>query len=106
MGWTNFAATGTASYGSVTFDPLYKSRVSSKPHFDDAGRTVVYVEHSIEIEAWVTSAATPGNGTDSTLTTMRQVLNTPGLELHYDNKGFGTLTVNAPGNPVKDVADR
>lgn len=93
---------GTLSYNGVSFNaPLgtFKTRVSGKPEWDEARRTVTCVEWTIIIEGYIQS----GSGTGSTLDDIRSRLMRPAAELHYDAKGFGTLTVNATGGTVWDV---
>ena len=93
-------AAGTVSYKGVTFDSYYSSKISARPIQDDAKRTTVYVEYTIEVDAIV--AAPAGSVTDDILEDWRERLTTQGGALRYENKGFGVLNVNV--GTVRDVA--
>jgi hypothetical protein len=84
------------SYNGVVWTSLYTTKVSSHPVQDDAGRTTVAVEHTLEVSGYI------AGGTDSTLTDLRKLLSAQGGELRYNDHGFGTLHVNGNSN-VRDA---
>ena len=90
----------TCSYNGVTFTTLYKSRISSRPVLDEAQRTVVYVEHTLEIDGYITPSI---NSVDAKWEIIRQDLTAVGGELLYYDKGFGELIVNSTLRLVRDV---
>jgi hypothetical protein len=95
---------GTFSYNGVQFVALYRSRISSKPTFDQAHRAVTDIEHTLELEGYVTGQGA-GATTDAVMTSLRRNLTVAGAPLVYRNKGFGDLIVNSTAlSPVKDVA--
>lgn len=46
------ASGGICSYNGTSFNTLCKSRISSRPILDEARRTVVYVEHTIDVDGF------------------------------------------------------
>jgi hypothetical protein len=96
------ANSGTFSYNGVAWTSLYKSKAEVKPIRDSAGRALVAREYTLDVEGYI--AADPGSTTDSTLASMRQLLEKPGGALSFTDKGFGTLQVNQPGGRVRDAA--
>lgn len=81
---------GTLAYGAVTFDSLHKSKLSSKIVYDDAGRTVKWVEVTIEVEAYIDATDTQD---------LWQRLTAVGSVLSYSGKGFGDFVVNSSESP-------
>jgi hypothetical protein len=90
----------TCSYNGVVFTSLYRSRISSRPVLDEAQRTVVYVEHTLEIDGYITPSI---NSVDAKWEIIRQDLTAVGGELLYYDKGFGELIVNSTLRLVRDV---
>jgi len=99
IGSHSLPAGGTAQYGDVVFGTLFHSNVTSTPIWDEAGRTIVAVEHEIYLSGHVQS----DSGIDTTMATVHQQLEAPGLALTYTSKGWGTLQVNTAGGTAKDV---
>ena len=93
-------STDTLSYNGVQFSVLYKSKISGRPILNESRRAVKCVEYTIEVRSYVTFAS---ETTDSTMQSLRTLLTKPAGELHYDNKGFGSLAVNVPGGAVWDA---
>lgn len=89
----------TCQYNGVTFTSLYSSRVTARPIYDDAKRTVVYVEHTLEVNGFISSSTS-----DTTLSTMRRSLTTPAGNLDYEDKGYGDLVINTNTSGVWDAA--
>lgn len=89
--------TGTCSYYGITFDARTRTKITATPVPDRAGRTVKFVEYTLDVNGWVSDTSS----TDDTLESMRIRLTTPGQTLRYTNKGFGDLIVNA--GLVRDV---
>jgi len=83
--------------GTFSFASLYRSSISSKPVRDDAGWTVVAVEHTLDVVGYVTAPV------GTTMAQAREDLNTSGGHLTYLDKGFD-IEVNAAGSTVRDVA--
>ncbi len=96
---------GTCSYTAegvtVAFTALYHSRVTTRPVHDEANRTVILCEHTLEVEGYV-AGNVQGGGNDATLAQMRKTLTAQGGILVYQSKGFGDLVVNQ--DTVRDVA--
>lgn len=99
---------GTLEYNGVEFN-LYSCKISGHPVLDDAGRTVKYVEWTIEVEAKVFSnilglTSFVRSPTDTKITTLRRQLTEIGKEFHLESKGFGILWVNGGSSgSVPDV---
>ncbi len=99
---------GTLSYGTIFFDVLKHTKISSRPVEDSANRTVKYVTHTLTVEGVV---VLPDKvGADQTIDTiwvsLRQELETNGLPLVYTGRGFGDIRVNVgglKGTAVRDV---
>jgi hypothetical protein len=70
---------------------------------DEAQRTTVYVEHSLEVEGYVVPNVVTGT-TDTVLSTARKLLTAQGGALDYSDKGFGDLVVNVEAGGVRDVS--
>lgn len=88
---------GTCTYNGTAFNTLYKSRISSRPVLDEARRTVIYVEHTLDVEGYIIAQPT-----DPSMTAIRKSLMAVGGALTYKNKGFGDLVVNGT-SPVRDA---
>lgn len=89
----------TLTYNGIAFTALYKSSVRSKPVLDEARRTTVYVEHTLNVEGYVHAG---GAMTDSTMEGIRKLLTACGGALNYSDKGFGSLVVNGT-SAVRDA---
>jgi hypothetical protein len=107
----NLPDTGELTYNGVRFSSLFHSRLQGVAVKDAAGRTVKVVEWRLMAEGIVTLYTTGNTNTpnqtsiDSTLSIMRQKLDQQGGTLIYKGRGFGDLTVNAPGGTgLRDVA--
>src|SRR5437763_1404356 len=99
---TTLANTGTCTYWGVRFN-VYRSRISGKPEYDRAKRTVKWVTYTLMLEGVlvVPEMVTHPDGTtditagtDGTMENMRIRLQTPGGALTFEDKGFGSLCVN------------
>ena len=95
------ASTGTVSYGGWAFPAAFNAKVSSTPVYDRARRTVKYRSYTVTIDVILTSGdfndspSAIGNRTDSSVETLRVLLQTPGLEFIFNGQGLGdNLTVN------------
>ena len=93
----------TCSYNGITFTSLYKSKISSKPIMDEAGRTTVCVEHVLEIDGFVLPNVVTGT-TDTPMSSIRKLLTAQGGALQFEDKGFADLNVNTEAGGVRDVA--
>lgn len=93
---------GSVAYNGVIWGALYRSKVECKPVKDSAGRALVARDYLIDVEGRI--GAAPGETTDATLTNMRQLLEMPAGALVYEDKGFGSLSVNVPGGNLWDAA--
>ncbi len=89
----------TCEYNGIAFTTLYRSRISSRPIHDQAGRTVVYVEHTLTVDGYI---AITDETTDETMEDIRRLLTAQGGFLNYQDAGFGELVVNQVGS-VRDV---
>ena len=90
-------------YNGVTFPTETETvGIESRPVPDSSGRAVMYVVHKITVRATIATAnQAAGATTDATLAALRQRLTAYGGEFHYENVGFGNLTVNVPpGGPT------
>lgn len=95
-----------ASYNNVQWLTVYKSRFAAKPVLDEARRTTVHVEHTVELDGYIASNPTnPGlTAPDHVMPTLRAFLTQPGANLVIKGKGYGDLVVNDRSSPVRDVA--
>lgn len=93
----------TCSYNGITFTSLYKSKISSRPVMDEAQRTTVYVEHTLELEGYVVPNVVTGT-TDTPMASIRKLLTAQGGALYFEDKGFGDLNVNTEAGGVRDAA--
>lgn len=97
----------TCSYNGISFLSMYRSKVSFRPILDEAQRTTVYVEHSLDVEGYVQS----DSGTGTTLASIRKLLSACAGTLTYQDKGFGDLVVNTGSvwdvkwGPIPEVVD-
>ena len=98
-------------YNGVTFPTETETvEIQAKPMPDSAGRTVAYVHYAITLHAIVYYQG-QAQSTDSTMESLRVLLQQYGGEFHYENVGFGNLTINVEGNnsgqgasgPARDV---
>lgn len=92
----NLTGSDIVTYSGVSFDTVFRSKVTLRPVLDAAKRTVKWCEHRLEIEGYVAEEE-PGAGTDASLTSKRQFLSRNGGNLRYSSKGYGDLDVNGPG---------
>lgn len=100
MSLAHLATIGTLKYNGYTFDGGSRVKVNVEFVKDDAGRTVIYSKHTIEVTGFVADASS----TDGQLETIREKLSHQGQELIFKNKGFGDdLVVNSPGGALRDV---
>lgn len=95
-----------ASYNNVQWLTVYKSRFAAKPVFDEARRTTVHVEHTVELDGYVASEPNiPAlTAPEQVLPTLRSALTQAGGNLVIKGKGYGDLVVNDASSPVRDVA--
>ncbi len=93
------SATGTCSYNGYTFDGARTIKVQSEPARDEANRTVIYVKHTVTVDAYIAGSV------DLTMETIRRALTHDGQQFIFINEGFGTnLIVNGPqGSGMRDV---
>lgn len=104
MSFSHLATVGTLSYNGYTFDGASSVKVDVRHVKDDAERTVIYNEHTIEVRAFV-SGSTGSTATDISLENIRYRLGHQGQQLTFTNRGFGRdLIVNRPsGIGIRDV---
>lgn len=90
---------GRFSYNGVSFDALTKSKITTRYLYDEAGRTIIAAEHTLNVEGYVNGGASAS--CDSEMQSLHVALSMPGGELHYDNgRGFGG--VDGTGLHVND----
>ncbi len=84
------------SYNGVTFNSLVRSNISGEPQYDDAGRTVIYVTYTLEVDGYITPGAYGGGAgvTSTDMVNIRAALQRPGGALVITGTGFGDLSVN------------
>lgn len=92
------------AYNGVTFPAnADTTAVQARMVYDPAGRTVVHTLYQVTIRAMIAAdESNPGGTNDPTLQQLRALLERPGGVLTYQNRGFGNLSVNGPGQP-RDV---
>ncbi len=88
---------GQLSYNGYTFDGATHITVKSDKVRDEAGRIVVYVRHTITVDAIIQV----DGGTDARLVAIRTQLERDGGSLVFKDKGFGPIIINAGG--ARDV---
>lgn len=97
---TSLPATGVVSYNGVEFGPMTQTLgIDATPVYDQAGRTVVYIVYKITIKTYLQASG----GLDDTLDELRKRLLAPAAELHYDDKGFGAVSLSVNAGDIKDV---
>jgi hypothetical protein len=90
---TSLPALGTASYNGFTFPAETETLdISARPIPDAAKRTIVYVEYTLRLRAYI--LASPGNSIDLSLEAIRRQLLAQGGALVYSGRGFGDLQIN------------
>jgi hypothetical protein len=100
---------GQLAYNGVTFSSLYTSKQSGRVVQDEAHRTTMFVEWTLQVDGHVTLSnpllQVPGSGTDTSMTLLRQRLSAHAGTLTYTGRGFGPFTINPPGGGgLRDVA--
>jgi hypothetical protein len=91
----------TIEYNGVVFDARSRSQIQSRPVYNEAGNSCVYMQHTLTVDGWVTGLKP--NTTD-TMTNMLTRLSKPGGELIYYEEGWQDVEVNTPGGGgVRDV---
>lgn len=89
-------ALGTCSYAGYTFDGAAKATMRVEYIKDEAGRTIIYKQHTLTVKA--TIAADPT--CNQTIESIREALGTIGGRLEFSNRGFGeTFVVGDGGTP-------
>lgn len=91
----------TVSYNGYTFPVTRKVSITWNIRKDDARRTVIGVDYTIDVDFTVLASA--GSDTDGTLEDIRQRLTKTGATLIVEGTGFGDLKVN-DGTDVWDMA--
>lgn len=83
---------GTLKYGSLNLNsPNVLTRsIRSQPVLDKAGRGRMHTQHVIALKLTLAGSSP----TDDAITNARQILNTPGLEFRYQDRGYGPLRIN------------
>jgi len=94
---------GTLAYNGVTFNSLFKSKVTGRAIKDAAVRTTKYVEWTIEVEGCVT-LDTGKLTIDDQMTTIKFLLNQQAGILTYSGRGLGNVVVNQTNGLLRDVA--
>ncbi len=95
------------SYNFFTFDGATTETVGiqSVPHYDQAGRTITHMEYSLTLRSVIVPVAgnQVGDVADVALImdNLRMRLQSPGGELVYEDRGFGSFSINTA--EVKDV---
>lgn len=83
-------------------ESTYTKSINSKAHYDEAGRTIAWVEYEITICSTV--VADPGRTTDDQIAEARRRLNSPAGQLRYEQRGIGPFSINVNGaGGVRDV---
>lgn len=95
------AGCGTISYNGVSTPPLRKFSLVGDYIYDDANRTVVCVEYTLDV-SWFVWAATE-DAQSALIANIRQKLKTPGQTLLMSNLGLGDIQVNGVGNTHRDL---
>ncbi len=90
-------------YNGFNFDPAWTETLTCdiSPKYDRAGRTVSHNLHSIRLRTVITSSHP--TTTDTIVQDAIQRLTTPGQDFYFQDRGFGTLSVNVAGTRRKDV---
>lgn len=78
---------GDQADGPITFAAFYRTSMSAKPVADEAHRTTIYVEYTLDVQGYVTTA--PGE----TWQELRKKLTKPAGELYYQEHGYDGATV-------------
>ena len=84
-----FTTESEVYYNEVEFNELVRSKVTSEPVYNDAGTTIKYIKHRVELEAIIL----PEEGedtTDTSLANLRNKLLVSQKEFKYKNKGMGS----------------
>ncbi len=103
VGTTTLPDVGKLSYNGVIFSSLFKSKATINDIKDEAQRTVKYLELRITAEGAV--VMNPGETSiDNTMAALLINLGQQGGVLTYSGRGLGPIVINAPGNPLRDVA--
>lgn len=99
-----FPGVENLSYNGIRFF-LFKSSVSAKPRLDSAGRTTTWVDFDITVDRALIEGnpALADPTTENTLLAMRRALTKTGQALTFEHKGYGPLSVNVPGSPIRDA---
>lgn len=109
----DLSTTETISYNGFTFPVESDINISSQMVYDQAQRTVQYVQHLVTVtctlfsskytttDGFLGALETGDAGDEGQMPELRRMLSTPGQELRIMNTGFGDLSVN-----LLDDADR
>jgi hypothetical protein len=91
------------TYNGFTFDPAWTETLTCdiSPKLDRAGRTVSHNQYAIRLRTVITSSHP--TTTDALVQDAIQRLTTPGQDFFFQDRGFGTLSVNVAGTRRKDV---
>src|SRR3990167_4403597 len=83
---------GAVSYGGFRFEELLTSKMTGRPEWDRARRSVKYIRYTLEVDGYVIAENSSPN--DPLWSQMRYVLQQPGLRLTYSDRGFSKFTVD------------
>jgi hypothetical protein len=98
------SASPTLSYNGIEFTAPYLTRMTVRPVMCPAERVVLWTEHEIEVNAWITSQQPETEDAGDAIQSMRTALMAVGKELHVTGLGYGDdLHVNGAGNSVRDA---
>jgi len=92
-------ATGELTYNGYTFDGASHIKCKVVPIYDDAGRTVKALTHTISVIAIITD----DESTDSDIENIRTRLLEGGGKLTFINKGFGDDLKVDPNGELSDI---
>ena len=107
--------TGVLQYGGFRFPNAIKARIAARPMDDSTSRFTKYVVHRVEIETvlypgvdehspspFFPASADSADGLNNAdaMDGVRRVLSTRGLELIFDNKGYGGFLINTSDQDV------
>jgi hypothetical protein len=94
--------TGVVSYNGVTLNPTVSYKLSGTAIEDDAQRSYMYTEYTLEgrfvIFGDVSESVYTAARCSTRMQEIRNLLSAPGQELKLTGIGFGDMVVNSPAN--------
>lgn len=97
------AANYVVQYNGFVFDGATTETVgiTSQAHYDEAGRTIAYLEYTIHIRTIIYSTGAGVNTTQ--MNNIRRMLQSPGGQFLYVDRGFGQFRINSFLGRQRDV---